>query len=85
MISKEVEREGIPVAFITAMTKIGEQTKANRIIAGTRLPHPCGDPALPPEGDFLLRRKIMECALEALQKEVSGPTVFVPNVTYAFG
>ena len=73
------------MAFITAMTKIAEQTKANRIVTGTKLPHPCGDPGLPPEADFALRKKIVECALEALQTDVKGPTVFVPKVTYATG
>lgn len=76
---------GIPVAFITAMTKIAEQTKANRIVTGTRLPHPCGDPTLPQEADFSLRKKIVECALEALQTDVKGPTIFVPAVTYTRG
>ena len=73
------------MAFITAMTKIAEQTKANRIVTGTKLPHPCGDPGMPPEADFVLRKKIVECALEALQTDVKGPTVFAPAVTYATG
>ena len=85
MISKEIERAGIPAAFITAMTKIATQTKTNRVITGVRIPHPCGDPTLPPEADFALRRKIVECALEAVQTEVDSPTVFVPGVTYASG
>lgn len=80
MISKEIEKEGIPVAFITAMTKIAMHTKANRIVAGTKLPHPCGDPVLPPEADLSLRKKILECAIEALQTDVSEATVFTPDI-----
>ena len=80
-----MEGEGIPVAFITAMTKIAMQQKANRIVTGVRIPHPCGDPSLPPEADLALRKKIVECALEAVQTKVEGSTVFVPGITYASG
>ena len=85
MISKEIERVGIPVAFITAMTKMATQVGASRVVTGTKIPHPCGDPDLSLEADLALRRKIVERALEALQTEVEGPTVFVPDVTYTLG
>ena len=85
MISKEIERGGIPVAFITAMTKIAMQQKTNRVVTGVRIPHPCGDPSLPSEADLALRRKITECALEAVQTKVDSPTVFVPGATYSSG
>ena len=80
MIVKEIEREGIPVAYITAMTMVSKQIGANRIVNGIKIPHPCGDPNLPPEEDRALRREIVKCALTALQTDVDGPTVFVPNV-----
>ena len=80
-----MEGEGIPVAFITAMTKIAMQQKANRIVTGVRIPHPCGDPSLPPEADLALRKKIVACALEAVQTKVEGSTVFVPGITYTSG
>ena len=85
MISKEIERIGIPVAFITAMTKMGTQTGANRVVRGTKIPHPCGDPNLSPEADLALRRQIMKCALDALQTKVEGPKVFIPDVVYTSG
>lgn len=75
----------MPVAFITAMTKMATQTGANRIIRGTKIPHPCGDPNLSTEADLALRREIVKCALQALQKDVDGPTVFVPDITYTSG
>ncbi len=55
---------------------------ANRIVAGTKIPHPCGDPTLPQEADRALRRKIIKCAISALQTNVIRPTVFVPDNTY---
>ena len=86
MIAKEIEKEGIPVAYITAMATMGKQLKANRVITGIKIPHPCGDPTLPEEADQALRREIVQCALSVLQTEVSGPTIFTPDVArYTFG
>ena len=80
MIDREIEKMGIPVAFITAMTNVGKHAGANRIVTGVKLPHPCGNPDLPDETDRSLRRGIVECALSALQTDVGGPTVFEPEV-----
>lgn len=85
MIAKEIEREGIPVAHITAMVMISKQIGANRIVTGTKIPHPCGDPNFPSEADRALRLEIIKCALSALQADVDGPTVFVPNVSFTSG
>ena len=82
MISKEIEKSGIPVAFITAMISLAEQENVNRIVEAVAIPHPCGDPRLPEQADLGLRRKIVECALEALQTDVDGPMVFKPEVKY---
>ena len=75
----------MPVAFITAMSMMGKQLGANRVITGTKIPHPCGDPTLPEEADKALRRTIVTCALDALQTDVDGPTVFVPGATFTSG
>ena len=70
------------MAIITAMTMLAKQIGANRIITGVKIPHPCGDPTLPETADLALRREIVNRALGALQTDVSGPTVFVPDGTY---
>jgi len=85
VISREIEREGIPVAYVTAMVLVGMQTKASRIVRGVAIPHPCGDPSLPPEADRSLRREIVECALKALQTDISEPTLFALNVASSVG
>ena len=85
MIAKEIERDGIPVAFVTSMSMLGKQTGANRTVTGVKIPHPCGDPNLPVEADLSIRREIVKCALEALKTDVSGPTVFVPDIVYTSG
>ena len=81
MISKELDKAGVPVAMISALFPLAEQVGASRIVKGVRIPHPCGDPSLPPEVDSRLRRDIVETALNALQEEVVEPTIFFPNVT----
>ena len=75
----------MPVAHITAMVSLAKQTGSSRTVTGTKIPHPCGDPNIPEEADQALRREIVKCALGSLQTDVSGPTVFTPNVTYTFG
>lgn len=85
MIAKEIERSGIPVAFITAMTKMATQVGANRIVTGIKIPHPCGNPTLPEEADYKSRLEIVKTALRALQTDVTGPTVFEPDITRVSG
>ncbi len=75
----------MPVAFITAMTIMGKQLGVNRLVTGTKIPHPCGEPSLSVDDDKALRREIVMCALKALEKDVEGPTVFEPNVTFTSG
>lgn len=67
------------------MATLAKQMKSNRIVTGAKIPHPCGDPNLPIEADQALRRKIVTTALKALQTGVSGPTVFVPEISYTSG
>ena len=80
MISKELEKAGLPVALISAMFPVAQQVRANRIVKGVSIPHPCGDPNLPKELDARLRKQIIETALKALETKVAGPTVFSPPV-----
>jgi glycine reductase complex component B subunit gamma len=80
VISKELEKAGLPVALISAMFPVAQQVRANRIVKGVSIPHPCGDPNLSKELDARLRREIIQTALRALESAVTGPTVFSPPV-----
>lgn len=73
------------MAYITAMSMMAKQLGANRVVTGTKIPHPCGDPSLPPEADKALRREIVNCAMTALQSDVDGRTIFVPDATFTSG
>jgi hypothetical protein len=52
---------------------------ANRVTAGVRVEHVCGDPGLSDAADLVLRRGIVRTALRALETPVDGPTRFDPD------
>jgi glycine reductase complex component B subunit gamma len=60
------------------MPQLAQQVGASRVVAGKKIPHPCGDPALPAELDFKLREDIVATALRALEQNVTEPRIFVP-------
>ena len=63
------------MAVITALPPLAMQAGANRVVQGVKIEHVCGDPALPPEADRALRRRIVEQALMALGTDVQQPTL----------
>ena len=73
------------MAHITSMATLAKQMKSNRIVTGTKIPHPCGDPNIPEDADQALRLEIVSTALKTIQTEVSGPTIFAPNISYTSG
>ena len=79
-MSKEFDRVQIPVALVTAMAPMAKMLSANRIVLGVAIPYPCGDPHLPDEEDFRLRKELTHEALKTLEIEVQGPTIFEPQV-----
>ena len=73
---KEIERAGIPVVHMCTVTPISMTVGANRIVPTIAIPHPLGNPALSPEDEKALRRKLVETALRALSTEVTDQTIF---------
>ena len=73
---KEIERAGIPVVHVCTVTPISMTVGANRIVPAIAIPHPLGNPALTPEDEYNLRKKIVNRALEALTTEVKDQTIF---------
>jgi glycine reductase len=78
-MAKEIERSGIPVAYVTTLTSLAEEMRANRIVAGVRIPHPMGNPALTAENESNVRIAVTRRALESLTEAVDGPRVFTVN------
>lgn len=73
---KEIERAGIPVVHMCTVVPISLTVGANRIVPTVAIPHPLGNPALPPAEEKALRRALVLRALTALQTEVHAQTVF---------
>ena len=61
---------------LSALPPLAMQAGANRVVQGVKIEHVCGDPELAPAANRALRRRLVDRALEALQAEVAGPTLF---------
>jgi len=64
------------VVHICTIVPISLTVGANRIVPAVAIPHPLGDPSRTLEEEKVIRRKLVEKALRALQTEVSDQTVF---------
>ena len=73
---KEIERVGLPVVHMCTVVPISLTVGANRIVPTIAIPHPLGDPKLEKEEEKEVRRKLVDKALDALQTDVDGQTVF---------
>jgi len=58
------------------MTPVAVMVGANRIVPAAGIIHPLGNADLSADDEKALRRRIVEKALQALQTEVTRPTVF---------
>lgn len=68
MITKEIQRAGIPVIQVTNLTKIAEGIGANRILRGNSVLHVFGDPGLPGPSEKAYREQRVKKALDMLEK-----------------
>ena len=64
------------MSYITTLTTLATDVRANRIIAGVRIPHPVSNPTVAPEKEAEIRRAFAKRALEVLTVPVDAPTVF---------
>ena len=62
------------MVHMCTVTPISMTVGANRIVPTIAIPHPLGNPALSPEDEYALRKKLVERALEALTTEVKDQT-----------
>ncbi len=58
------------------MTPIAEMVGSNRVVQGNGIVHPVGEAGASAEQERLLRRRIIERALQALSTPVEAPTLF---------
>jgi glycine reductase len=69
------------VVQISALPIVALGAGANRVVAGVRVEHVCGDPGLSDTADLALRRRIVITALRALETPVDRPTRFDPDAS----
>ena len=68
MITKEIQRAGIPVIQVTNLTKIAEGIGSNRIMKGNSVLHVFGDPTLPLPSEQAYREERVKKAFDMLEK-----------------
>ncbi|MBS3985220.1 MAG: glycine/betaine/sarcosine/D-proline family reductase selenoprotein B [Selenomonadales bacterium] len=73
---KEIERAGLPVVHMCTVVPISLTVGANRIVPTVSIPHPLGNPQMPPAEEKELRRRLVQKALRALETEIHGQVVF---------
>jgi len=67
--------------MIGALPFIALAAGVSRVVRGVKIQYVCGDPRLPKEEDEALSMRIVQTALQALQTEVTDPTLFDPSET----
>ena len=67
---------GIPTVMITALPTIAQMVGANRVLRGTAITHPTGDPSRPPSEEIAVREAIVRRAVEMLETEIDPLTVW---------
>lgn len=73
---KAIEATGIAVVHICTIVPISQTVGANRIVPAVAIPHPLGDPTKSHDEEKMIRRAILEKALEALKTPITEQTVF---------
>ena len=73
---KEIERYGIPIVHMSTITTISESVGANRIVPTIAIPYPVGNPDLPEQEEYDLRKDLVKRAVESLGTEVTEITQF---------
>ena len=79
-MAKELERQGIPTALVATLVSTALTVGANRIIVGSGIQHPVGNPKLNPEEELRQRQDLVQCALNSLTIELREQQVFEASV-----
>jgi glycine reductase complex component B subunit gamma len=70
VLTKEIEKAGIPTVLITTLVPTAQTIGVNRIVQGAGITHPLGDPKLSEEGEKALRKELLRAALRLLAEPV---------------
>ena len=72
---KGIESYGIPIVHLSTIISISESVGANRIVPTIAIPYPLGKPELKYDEEKLLRRSLVEKALNLITKEITEQTI----------
>lgn len=75
MITRELERVGIPVAQVCTVINVALESGANRVVPSQSVLYPTGDPSLEAEAELALRQNLINQSIEAVRAEVEEPSV----------
>lgn len=75
-MARELERHGIPTALVATLVSTALTVGANRIVVGTGIQHPLGNPKLSAEEERRQRRRLLECAIQSLTTDLQEQRVF---------
>jgi glycine reductase len=75
-MAKEIEKAGILTVHICTIVPISQTVGAIRIVPGVAIPHPLGDPSISEKEEKILRRALVEKALNALTRDIEDQKVF---------
>jgi glycine reductase len=68
----------LPTVLFTAMVSVATTVGASRIVRGTAITHPLGDPARPPDDERALRKRIVQAGMDALTVTPEAGQIFQP-------
>jgi glycine reductase complex component B subunit gamma len=80
VITKELERVGIPTTQITTMTPVAMMVGSNRVVPGGGIVHPVGNAELDLPEEKRLRRALVNKALEAIEFNLEEQKLFERSV-----
>jgi betaine reductase len=66
VLTKEIEKAGIPTVLITTLVPTARTLGANRVVQGAGITHPLGNPALPEGKEKALRKELLLAAFRLL-------------------
>ena len=75
-MNRVIEEAGFPTVIITNLIDIAKALGSNRMVHGIAIPNPLGNPELPFDKEFELRKKIVGTALTALETEITEAKIF---------
>jgi betaine reductase len=65
----ELEKAGIPTVQITSAVPIAKMVGSNRVVLGNGIVHVVGDSKVSANDEKTIRRKLVQKALDALQRD----------------